>query len=531
MTTQVQVRIDVEGALRNQRYAFTDRYTLISELLQNARRAGASHIEVRYDAANRKLLVTDNGRGIEDFQHLLLFHRSGWDESTRQHEHPFGIGFSKCLYSATRCIVRSGSRFIDFQTAQALARQPIDVHEGMQAPIQGTQVELHDVDLPDLNGRMGLLCGGFPVEVVYNGQPMDRPYAPDRMDFIPSAIGPMHLAGVASGNHSTLTLVFLQGIKVLSPKYYSPGHINVVHLDPERFRARLPDRDKLIEQADQERLIDAELRAQWRAILEVAKYQLPPRQFVDRYYPAMRSFGHLDLLNDLDVLPREVCAKISDYPIRTSDADMYFVDSRIDPPDRQTIESGATVIVDLVDVDEDNAAHWLFARAQGYLIVDPYMLDPGHWLHRNVRRLSSEMLGLEPVGTPLRTRFEGCWVHADIVLCDAVRLRVGEATVELCEDGVYHGGTLFIPAGESSGQPVRQASTYVDEHDQFREYELDADRDALGDLIRRLRSIDPKNTLQSLLQSLKLEKYPVLHGRTFRLHVIEQADHSIELIN
>ena len=39
----IHVRINSEGALRNQRHAFTDRYTLISELLQNARRAGDVH--------------------------------------------------------------------------------------------------------------------------------------------------------------------------------------------------------------------------------------------------------------------------------------------------------------------------------------------------------------------------------------------------------------------------------------------------------------------------------------------------------
>ena len=48
---QIQVRINEEGALRNQRYAFTNRFTLVSELLQNARRAGAACIEIHYDAA------------------------------------------------------------------------------------------------------------------------------------------------------------------------------------------------------------------------------------------------------------------------------------------------------------------------------------------------------------------------------------------------------------------------------------------------------------------------------------------------
>ena len=38
---KVQVRVNERGALRNGRFAFTNKLTLVSELLQNARRAGA----------------------------------------------------------------------------------------------------------------------------------------------------------------------------------------------------------------------------------------------------------------------------------------------------------------------------------------------------------------------------------------------------------------------------------------------------------------------------------------------------------
>ena len=36
---KVQVRVNERGALRNGRFAFTNKLTLVSELLQNARRA------------------------------------------------------------------------------------------------------------------------------------------------------------------------------------------------------------------------------------------------------------------------------------------------------------------------------------------------------------------------------------------------------------------------------------------------------------------------------------------------------------
>jgi len=126
---KIQVRINEEGALRNQRFAFSNRFTLISELLQNARRAGATCIEIHHDAAARLLSVHDNGRGLDDFQKLLSLHESGWDESTCVEEQPFGVGFSKSLYAATRCVVTSGRQRVDIDTAAALSKTWIEVEQ------------------------------------------------------------------------------------------------------------------------------------------------------------------------------------------------------------------------------------------------------------------------------------------------------------------------------------------------------------------------------------------------------------------
>ena len=107
---KIPVRINEEGALRNQRHAFSNRFTLVSELLQNARRAGARLIRIDHDPQEQILTVQDDGHGLDDFQKLLSFHESGWDADTCTQERPFGVGFSKCLYAASRCVVASGRR-------------------------------------------------------------------------------------------------------------------------------------------------------------------------------------------------------------------------------------------------------------------------------------------------------------------------------------------------------------------------------------------------------------------------------------
>ena len=98
---KVQVRVNERGAVRNGRFAFTNKLTLVSELLQNARRAGATHVTIEHDATAKRLTVVDDGCGIDDFQQLLTFNQSGWDDDTIRSEHAFGLGFSKCRFSST----------------------------------------------------------------------------------------------------------------------------------------------------------------------------------------------------------------------------------------------------------------------------------------------------------------------------------------------------------------------------------------------------------------------------------------------
>lgn len=530
---QIQVRINEEGTLRNQRYAFTDRFTLISELLQNARRAGATQIEIRYDAASQILHVTDDGCGIDDFQKLLSFNESGWDANTCAEERPFGVGFSKCLYAASRCIVASGSQSVDFDTSAALAKAPIDVMQIAEADaITGTRIELHGVDLPDLAARIETLCLGFPVPVLFNGKALQRRFAEAHLATMPSPMGTVHLTGTRDGKHSHHTLVFLQGFCVLNTGYSMLGTFNVVHLDSHQFVARLPDRDKLIDEDVQHKRIEAELKEGWRRLLEVAKTQLAPERFVEIYYGAMRAWGHLDLLNDLDVLPCELFDAIVGYPIQDDASHRDYVQSVSVAPTREAIESGAVTLVDLDWLGDDNAGRWMLARARDYLVFGWNGLHADHWAQRHVRYLDEEAVEVEALAEQTRTVLEGRWVWPTVILCEAVRIKVGGETVEITDAGIYHGDTLYIPAGETSGEPVRQASSFTDENDQFLEGDLNADRAALADLICRLRSVDPVQTLDSLMQTLKLGKYPLLHGKTFQLNVGMGADpgHSIELV-
>ncbi len=530
----IQVQINEEGALRNQRYAFTDRFTLVSELLQNARRAGATCIEVNYHPAVQVLYVNDNGCGIDDFQKLLSFHESGWDTATCTTEHPFGIGFSKCLYATSRCVIASGNQRVDIDTAAALARASFKVVQTEEDDaVIGTQVELHGVDLPDLASRIETLCLGFPLPVLFNGEPLQRHLAEDHLVMTDSPMGKVYLTGTHDGLHNHHTVVFLQGFCVMKPVHISVDQVNVVHLDSTQFMARLPDRDKLIDEDVQRKRIDAELKACWRQILGTAMEHMAPEQFANMFYPAVRSWGHLDLLNDLDVLPCELCSLISAYPIQCHSGAIDYVHRLEVPIKRQAVESGLVTLVVLDWLNEENTARWMLAQAEGHVLIDSFGLDAGHWAQRHLRLLEDEPLEVEVVAEQHRTQMEGRWIWPTVVLCEAIKIQVGDECVVITDDGLFHEDCLYIPRGEHSGEAVRQASAFMNEYDQFMESDLEADREALADLIRHLRSVDPVQTLDSMLQELKLGKYPLLHGKCFQLTVGTgpAPGHSLELID
>nr|WP_297383445.1 ATP-binding protein [uncultured Roseateles sp.] len=529
----IQVCINEAGALRNQRYAFTDRFTLISELLQNARRSGATRIDVAHVPDSKFLRVTDDGHGIEDFQKLLTFNESGWDASTIGEERPFGIGFSKCLYAATRCVVASSGQRVDFETESALAKALIEVEVIDGAQIAGTTIELHGVDLPGLDAHMGTLCQGFPVPVSFNGRLLQRSFTLAELATVPTSIGAVHLAGIRDGKHTSALLVFLQGFCVLHTGFRSSDDGNVIHLDSREFTARLPDRDKLIDEDQQRQRITAELKSCWRRVLEAAKAELPVEQFVETYYSAMRCWGHLDLLNDIDILPNALCEQIVGYPIQEGHDHPGYLAPMTAAPTRADIESGLVCLVAVDAMDEDSASRWMWARAKGHIVFDWIGLHCNHWARRHVRFLGEEAVTVHVESEQNRTELEGRWIWPTVILCEAVCVSLSAETVEVADAGVYHEGCLYIPVGETSGEPVRQASSFIDGNEQFLESDLDADRSALADLIARLRSVDPVQTLDSLLQTLGLQKYPLLHGKRFELTVGSGGapGHSVQLLD
>jgi len=110
----------------------------VIEILQNARRAGATEVHIINGEA--QVTVHDNGRGIAEFSALLDLGKSGWDERMETAEDPAGVGVfclaprEVCITSGTRKVVIAGKGW----TGEPVAVQTTD------PPVEGTKLVFQD---------------------------------------------------------------------------------------------------------------------------------------------------------------------------------------------------------------------------------------------------------------------------------------------------------------------------------------------------------------------------------------------------
>ena len=111
----------------------------IIELLQNARRAGATKVTITNDGG--WVTVRDNGQGISDFAKLLDLGGSGWDETCEKSEDPAGVGIF-CL-APREVTIRSQGKMATI-TKDSWTNAPTEVIADPQPVRKGTILRFQD---------------------------------------------------------------------------------------------------------------------------------------------------------------------------------------------------------------------------------------------------------------------------------------------------------------------------------------------------------------------------------------------------
>ncbi|OQW64954.1 MAG: hypothetical protein BVN35_22370 [Proteobacteria bacterium ST_bin11] len=513
-----QLAVNPEKLINNLRFSFTQSTTVLGELMQNARRAGATFVSFEYAEASRTLTVCDDGCGIESLQTLLTVAESGWDVELIETEHAFGVGFLSALFACETISVDSkGGRF-SVNTADLLAFQPIMIEPADWKGITRLTLTQFKPETDRIVSQLCRLARGFPIEVRFNGASLERLRAiTSALPFIETELGDLCLYGLSPGEDWLLQTdyfhLYLQGL----PVYHShherdPGH--VIHLDTRRFFARLPDRDKLIDEAQVIAEVKRVLQREARNRLATLKSELSAEDFVEGY-DTLKTYHCLDLLNEVPLLPKQALAVIQEYPIKEGCGNVNLA-MNANAVSRSDVESGLIKIAELDDLEDVGALRWMFAWHRDYLVFRPG-LDQGHWLFQYLIDLNTPAITLDVVGEKHSAYFEGQWVSGQAIFCEQYRLTMNGESVDIDNDAVYDEdqNCFIVPSKETTGMVVGQASSYHDEWDTYMEAAKEAEEWDFQNFVVANTADQAADALQRLLPSFG--SCPALFSRVFQV--------------
>lgn len=517
---KVAIVVNDRALIRNMRDAFSTG-SVMGELLQNARRSGATRIEVDYDGDT--VVVRDNGRGVasdEGLQAFLSVAQSGWNEETIEREHAFGLGFLSALYSCKH--VEVAAKATGMQVGRGFSAATESLLEGGTALIRdiwmndGARITLRGFNLTDhtymwpadaqvlvsmMRGQLDRLCRGFPVEVFYNGQQIERPDACDDRH-VPTPIGNVRF--VLRSHHSYGA--YLQGLPIKCGcagmhGYHYDG--TIIHLD-DSFRGKLPDRQMLKDELGSHDRIQQTLKDLARDELARQKATLSPESFVMAFANECLHWGCGDLLNDIEFLPGA-----------------WFIDWTADHPGHhQNWEDGAVKggVVSLALLEEEGvyalpetdqmlARGWLAAGQKWTL--DEYVpaLPDGHWAMRMVQDVSDTDIEVGVSGAQGPNdlpKIAITTMHGDIdvgVVRDLALWHSFKGERYSCS-AAYNSETceLLVADGvQWAGDSTRLIGDFVDENDAYCGDEEDRAKADIEDAILRLTVKDRPALLKHLL--------------------------------
>lgn len=173
-----------------------DLKTVLQELFQNARRAGAGSIAVEHvrggSDGGGALTIRDDGQGITDFQALLTFGDSRWAEQLDLAENAAGMGFFSL--ASRGALVCSRGRRVSLDAAVFRGEVEAPVLADPTAP-EGTEITLPLAPMEGghVAGAVAEAARFLPLAVTLDGKPVEH------ADFLARAEGVAEWGGVRIG--------------------------------------------------------------------------------------------------------------------------------------------------------------------------------------------------------------------------------------------------------------------------------------------------------------------------------------------
>ena len=227
----VRGRMSPDALLRAPELFDQSMATIVSELLQSARRAGATTVSVTIgqDPDGEPFArFEDDGGGIDDVQALVAFGRTAWGDEVRRSEDTAGMG-AYCLASRGcrvtsrgKSVVLSPNVFVGLEAApvQQAAHRPGTVIEfSLRRDASGLVVD--EVEL--LSQAIASECLYSPIPVSFEGRLIPR------LPFLEHALEVRVIEGVAIGVYSQKAWALRTEQGPLTGKHRSAGDEGLRH--------------------------------------------------------------------------------------------------------------------------------------------------------------------------------------------------------------------------------------------------------------------------------------------------------------
>ncbi|MEZ8028578.1 ATP-binding protein [Enterovibrio norvegicus] len=528
MNKSIELHVDENSLINNLQYLFASSARVINELMQNARRANATCVTITVNTEKNMMSFVDDGQGISDFQNLLSIGQSGWNEDVAL-EQPYGMGFTSCLFCCEEIEVHSKGQSFRANTKQILDRECIELTPSQCDDYTDICLHNYDITFPkngscfrvDIRSYVTQISKGLPIDVklIVDGENVVI-NAPDSLRALEKNTDYNKVAlscGTLFVRKNTFPQLknvcsYLQGlpIKLDSERRDISKVTAIVHFDSD-IKARLPDRDVLIEEEQYQTIVKDTLELRNRDVLTALKRNALDKGddgLVELFsnYNVLMAFEKqaIDLMNDLP-LPGAWIGSFNDGLVGSvflSQAENYQWDGHLltkemtaehlllgfDPIDEYCC---CTEITELQYVSSTRAL-WVTK-----------VLDKNHWFNQVEKQSRFEVTpsvnSPHHDGTLLVCGDVGA---ASVVLCESVTLDGPFGTEEFTHSGVaIREGVVAVPDEEKSGDFVQQAYDYCDEHGHACEDDYDSDVKEIAYNLSLLRSKGNKTKLLELLLS------------------------------
>jgi len=546
--------------------SFTNKTTFLTEMMQNARRAKATYVAFNLDEENNKLVVTDDGVGITEKSLLFTIAESGWGnmEETAdvvKNEDPFGVGFLSVLFACKTILVESPGFSLFGETSRILGENVFHREDSSDVGA-GTRIELRGLkaDKSTFLKVVKEASRGFPIEVLFDGVPMERPYALDIGKFEECPMGQWWWREKDYSRYPQVGY-FIQGLPVGVNTYSATSHPQiVVHLDCKQYSARVPDRAVL---NDAEAAAKAVLSFYEQQVKElfIRMLENSPLELL-RHRDTLYRHGLLHLLNTVQALPKDLLCSVQDLPYMTEDScDRDWLVTKKESFTREDIASGRVKVFHFsddyeMDGRQDTAARLAWIRQAhdtdsscDYLVYDGG-LDSGHWLYDYLldedRMEMSVLVGSQTFKGKYRGDTLGTY---DLVICKSYTLRMEYdweddprkegflMDVRIDDEPLFLAseGNLYTP-GRTHRQDlyslIRQMDKFYSQGDQpFDDDLVSKELTKLSQYISLNSMQDPAQALLSLIGGLDLSLYPGLFGKEFKVGLSGEGRPVVSVLN